>query len=394
LTTSHGNVPASRAAWLDREARCYRQGHQAILFGPGAAGPLLARELRRRGISRVVILAGQSSAVRAVPAVVDAGLRDLEVVQIVSGVPQHSPADWTESLAGSLADQRIDAIVSVGGGSASDAAKALALLLAAGGKLSDWWFGNKNPATGGLPGALPVIAVPTTLSGAELTSGAGVLSGHTKHTLWSPAIAATVVAYDDDVLAQSDPRVLLATGMNAIAHCAEGLYSPEVNRVVTALAQAAAADLASGLRKLAGEPTPTSPYGELAAGAAMSGLVLGMTRVGLHHGVCHALGSVARVPHGAANAVMLPHVLSFNASHSAQGQAVLASALGQPGETASLAVSSLAEQIGTPRTLREIGVGRELLEPVALEAMADPALAFNPRPVTLNDLESLLNSAY
>lgn len=393
MTANHATAAGSaRGRWLGREARVSRLGAQTMLFGPGASTSLLARELRQRAWRHALILVSARSAglVKQVTAALPDGA---SVTDIAIGAPAHAPAAHTEELHARYQRTSIDVIVGIGGGSVTDTAKGLAVLLGSGGRLQDWCVEGDRFRAGERPSPLPVVAVPTTLSGAEATSGAGVLHGGRKHTLWAPGLAPAILAYDDDVLAQTDAAVLVSTGMNAIAHAAEALYSPEVNPVVTALAGAAAERLASGLRALAG-PDPSTAFADLAAGAAMGGITLGQTRVALHHAICHALGAVAGIAHGDANAVMLPHVLRFNEPHTGEGQRLLAASLGDSGTTAADAIDQLGKAIGAPRRLRDIGVAREQFARVASETMEDHAVDFNPAPVGAQDVMALLETAY
>lgn len=380
-------------AWRDSDARVLRQTGQTLLFGPQAATQRLGHELRRRGLVRLLVLASTRAAPVLEPVLAGA-CAHADLVETVVGMPAHSPVAHSEELARRYADASFQAVVSVGGGSTSDTAKAVALLLGCGGRLADWW-GARPPGTAtgsGELAPLPVIAVPTTLSGAELTAGAGALDGNTKQILFFPELRAQVCAYDHDVLGATDPAVLTSTGMNALAHCAEALYSPEANPFVTALSVAGARNLGEGLRALAAGSAAAPEL--LAAGAALGGLAAASTRVALHHAICHALGSVARVAHGEANAVMLRHVLEFNAPHTRQGQRMLASALASPALPAAEAVHRLALQIGAPCRLADIGVARDALDEAAHRTMSDPGTAFNPRPSTTADVRALLSRAY
>lgn len=387
------------------------QSDQTFLFGPGCAREPLREEIAQRKWRRMALLASNS--------VVQSGVRDdlmrvvlagVEVVVVGEPIRGHAPMAGSERIAQHLARQTLDAIVALGGGSVSDTAKAVSILLAEGGRLEDHCSEFRPPDTFVTPALsqqkIPVVSVPTTLSGAEVTPGGGATTASgIKRTFWDPQVACRIIAYDTELIGKVPTDILVSTSMNALAHCAEGLYSRTSNPISTAQALHAAGMLARGLRATAGKGEPagaaagisqiSDPVRELAAGAALSGLVISNARVGLHHAICHVLGGRLGLPHGVANSVMLPHVLRFNEPETAFAQHELSEAMGRPGRPAGDVVAELQRMAQAPSRLRDFGVSEGQLNDVAADTMQDRGLFFNPRRVSgPEEIRGILRKAW
>lgn len=367
---------------------------QTFLFGTGAAGPRLAAECAARGWRRAIVLVtGSLQGSPTEERLLREGLGGLEVHRVDRAPSPHALITATQEVADDLRNVTADVIVALGGGSASDTAKGIAVLRAEGGALEDHCSVFRAPdhfePRPLFRPKLPIVAVPTTLSGAEVTPGAGATTpAGVKRTFWDPKVAARVVAFDPAVLGAVPPGVLLTTGMNGLAHCAEGLYSKTANPLSSALAEAGAVHLAAGLRAVAAGDLSDGTVAEISAGAACGGLVISNARVGLHHAVCHVLGARLGLAHGVANSIMLPHVLRFNRPETGAAQERLATSLaGVPGaaDDAAGLVAALVDDIGVPHRLRDVGVAQDDLEAVARETMGDRGLYFNPRTVDSPD---------
>lgn len=375
---------------------------QTFLFGPGATGRL-PDEFDARGWQRVALLVTNSlRGSDLLDGLLDhLGRFDVHVVD--DRVEHHAPIVTTERIAAGLEGRDLDAIVTLGGGSASDTAKGVAVVLAEGAPLEDHCSVFRPPdhlvhKPLHRP-KLPIVAVPTTFSGAEITSGAGATNAQGfKRGFWDPKVSARVVVYDADVVRRTPPMLLLTTGMNALAHCAEGLYSRLANPMSSAFAIAGARHLSVGLRLIAGGDGGSGGHEEASAGSALAGLVLVNARAGLHHAICHVLGARLHLAHGVANSIMLPHVLRFNLEATRDEQEQLARAMGDgsagAGDAADL-VADLADAIGVPRRLRDVGVAREALDGVAEATMGDRGLYFNPRTVrSPSEVRGILEEAW
>ena len=323
-------------------------------------------------------------------------------------MPQHSGVATVEAIAARARALRVDGFVAVGGGSASDSAKAAAILLAEGGRLAD--HANVfHPPDGYDQKALnqpklPIIAVPTTLSAAEVTPGLGIrdAQGH-KLVFWDAQLVPRLIVLDGRATLDVPVEVFASTGMNALAHCIEGLYSRVRNPISEGLALQGLRLLRPALERVARQPLDEGARADALAGACLSGMVISNARVGIHHGVCHGLGSLGGLPHGVANAIMLPHAMRFNREVAPEQLGLAAQALGADtrgltplaaADAAIEAVQALQQRLGVARRLRDVGLDRALLPRLAAGAMSDRGLYFNPRLATEPEVLALLEAAW
>lgn len=367
---------------------------QTILLGSGAIRAL-SQELEKLRLRRIVVISSPSAARSGAMQLVQASLGTVEIVWSFDRVQAHAPIADSELLAQQLVRTPIDAIISVGGGSASDTAKAVAVVLAEGGPLEDrcsTFSPQEDVRPVDLPSPkIPIIAIPTTLSGAEITpSGGATNSDGVKRVFWDSKLAARVVALDPRAIADVPEVVLTTTGFNGLAHCAEAAYSRGRSPLTKALALEGAKNLCAGLLRLRKRSGPLDQvFEQLQLGAAFGGMVISNARMGLHHAVCHVVGPPFHVSHGLVNAIILPYVLAFNLEASQEEQEELATAirpvLGAYGvsTSGSLArlVSQLQKALELPSSLREAGVPREQLLTIARAVMGERGLHFNPRRI-------------
>lgn len=325
-------------------------------------------------------------------------LQGLEVLQ-APDIPAHSSVELVEKLAAQCVQQGTQCIVAVGGGSCSDTAKAIALLMAEGGRLIDHASRFTPPDQLHIPilsrPKVPIVSIPCTASGAEVTPSLGIRDADGRKLLFTdPQLASRVVLLDPQVNLAVPASLMLSTGMNGIAHCVEGLYSKERSPLGEVLALDALGRFAQALPEVHAEPDDMGARARLLYAAHLSGLVLVNARTALHHAVCHAIGSVTGAPHGQANAVLLPHALRFNrpAVHDALRRA---SAVVPGGQDVIAWIESLGGTLGVPQRLRDIGVSRESLGAIAQKTMGERGLYFNPRQVLdASEILDLLQQAY
>jgi alcohol dehydrogenase class IV len=245
------------------------------------------------------------------------------------------------------------------------------------------------------------VAIPATASGAEVTPSLGIRTDDGRKLLfWDIKLASRLIVIDPVANVPVPASIMLATGMNGLAHCVEGLYSKVRTPVTTALALHALGLFVQALPRVAREPSSVACRAELLAAAHLSGLVLMNARTCLHHAICHALGAVTGASHGQANAVILPHAMAFNAGAAPEAMVGIARAWGaEAGESsADRAISLVRElqsEIGVPMRLREIEVARDSLRTVAKKVMMERGVYFNPREVRGPDeIERLLEKAW
>jgi alcohol dehydrogenase len=371
----------------------HRSPATRLVLREGAVASL-RDELAALGIARPMLLSGART--RASDLFVGA-MQSIEGTPFVLAepVPAHSSVRLVEQLAAQARAEGVDGFVAIGGGSASDTAKAVALLMAEGGRLADHAVRFTPPAALVAPRLvapkLPIVAIPGTASGAEVTVSLGVRDDDGAKLLFSDIqLAARLVLIDPRANLGVPAALMCATGMNGLAHCIEGLYSRERSPLTETIALEAMARFASALPAVHRDPQNVAARAALLYAAHLSGLVLVNARTCLHHAICHAIGSVTGVGHGDANAVMLPHAVAFNAD-------AAAAALGAGHDAASLvhAIRSLQAGIGVPTRLRDIGVPDSALERIAAKTMRERGLYYNPRQVAdAAEVRALLDAAY
>jgi maleylacetate reductase len=346
-----------------------------VVFGAGAARTALAGEVARLGVSRLLLIPSgseQSTARELVAPLAD------RIAGTFTGVRPHVPVEVADAARKQAAAIGADAVLSLGGGSATGTAKAVAL------------------TTG-----LPVIAVPTTYAGSEVTPVWGLTEGDRKSTGVDARVLPRLVIYDPELTVSLPGPVSAASGLNAMAHCVEAFWAPGRNPVSSLAAGEAIRVLAAALPAVLRDGTDTGARGDLLYGAYLAGTAFAVTGSGLHHKICHILGGRYDLPHAQTHAIMLPYVLAFNAPGAPDaarqiGQALASAGLdgADPGGAdPAAALQQLAGQLGLPRGLREIGFGKEHIAEAA--RLIEPAVpADNPVPADAAALQELLRRAW
>ena len=327
-----------------------------VVFGAGTSRAVLGDEVERLGAARVLVLASTRDEERVATLTRPLGDR---VAGVFNAVREHVPLPTAEAARAAAKQAGADVLVAIGGGSTIGAAKAVALTA-----------------------RLPIVAVPTTYAGSEVTPVWGLTENGRKTTGTDPAVLPRVVVYDPELLATLPPDLAAASGFNALAHAVEALWAPRRNPASTATATEAMARLAAGLRT--GDPA------ELLCGAWLGASAFAAAGSGLHHKLCHVLGGSFGLPHAATHTVMLPHATAYNESVARAELRPVAELLGAP--TAAEGLYALERRLGAPLTLRELGMPESGLDRAADAAMADPY--WNPRPLDRERLRQLLADAY
>jgi maleylacetate reductase len=332
-----------------------------IVFGPGASDRV-AGEVDRLGAGCALVVASERRA---------SGLQQRlgpRCAGTFTAVVQHVPVE-TAAAARQLAGQLgADCLVACGGGSAVGLAKAVAL--------------ERH---------LPIVALPTSYAGSEMTPVWGITTGRRKQTGRDPVVAPAVVLYDPALTASMPARLTASSGMNAVAHCVEGLYAPGANPATAALAEEGLARLAVGLVASVRNPADLDGRGEALLGAHLAGGVLAVTGVAIHHQLCHVLGGQLGLDHADLNAVVLPHAVAFVAGAVPELRRVEAALGAEPGDAAG-ALWDLARSLGAPASLREIGMDHD--EIVGAAEAAAGRVSPRPVPASLGDLRGLLEAAW
>jgi alcohol dehydrogenase class IV len=265
--------------------------------------------------------------------------------------------------------QRLDAdcAVAIGGGSTTGLGKAIAL-----------------------ESGFPIIAIPTTYAGSEVTPIYGLTEDGIKRTGKDPRVLPRTVIYDPDLTLTLPLGMTVTSGMNAIAHAAEGLYSKDSNPIMDLIAAEGVRAIAAALPALRAQPRDLDARSQALYGAWLCGTVLGNVGMALHHKLCHTLGGSFNLPHAEVHTVILPHAIEYNASAAPLAMARIASALGS--DSAAAGLYDLARGQGAPCALRDIGMRGADLDRAADLAAANPY--WNPRPIERNAIRDLLQRAY
>ena len=334
-----------------------------VVFGVGAV-ERLAQEIDRLGVRRVLVVAGGSG--QALVEQLRVALGDL-VVGVHGGVRAHVPVAVAQDARRVARDLAADGVLTVGGGSATGLGKAVALEL-----------------------PVPIVAIPTTYAGSEVTPIWGLTTEARKQTGRDPRVLPAVVLYDPALTVGLPPAITGTSGMNAMAHCVEALYAPGGNPITSLMAEEGIRALARGLPAAVERGDDLDARTDCLYGAWLAGSALGIAGAGIHHTICHVLGGAYDLPHAAMHTVVLPHAVAFVAPAAPQAMARIARALG--GDAAAPALHDLNARIGAPRGLGDIGMREaDLPEAARLVVEADPP---SPRPVDLAGMQQLLTDAH
>jgi len=236
----------------------------------------------------------------------------------------------------------------------------------------------------------PIVAVPTTYAGSEMTPIYGVTEGGVKKTGRDRRVLPRLVVYDPALTVTLPVPLSAASGMNAVAHCVEALYAPDRNPVTSLLAADGIRALARALPAIAASPSNLDARSLALYGACLAGFALGTTSMSVHHTLCHTLGGAFNLPHAEVHTVVLPHVVAFNQHAAPDAIRVVADALGADDPARYL--YDLALSLGVPVALEQLGMPRGGLDRAADLAVQHPYA--NPRPVDYAGIRGLLEDAW
>ena len=331
-----------------------------VVFGAGSVKQLGA-ELDRLGAKRALLLCtpGRAESVNRIAA-------GLPVAGVFNRVVMHTPLALAEEAREMAADLKADCCVAIGGGSTIGFAKAIAL-------------------TSGLP----VVAVPTTYSGSEMTTIWGTSEKNKKLTGRDPKVLPKAVIYDPELTLDLPASVTAASGMNAIAHCVEALYAHDGNPIVSLMAEEGIRALSVSLPKITSDGKDIAARTDALYGSWLAGCTISTTSVALHHKLCHVLGGFG-LPHAETHSIVLPHAMQYNRDAATEAMRRVARAI----ETvdAPRGVYELEMRLGLPMKLADIGLKKDDIERAARIAAEAPYP--NPRKVEYAPVLELLRNAY
>src|SRR5258706_12176894 len=305
-----------------------------VVFGAGALRHL-AREIDALGARRALVLSTpeQAEAARRV-----ADLLGERAAGIFPKAQMHVPIETAREARDAAKRLGADCAVAIGGGSTTGLGKAIAL-----------------------DSGLPILAIPTTYAGSEMTPIYGLTEAGVKKPGRDVRVLPRTVIYDPELTLTLPLGLTVTSGLNAIAHAAEGLYAHDGNPIVALMAEEGIRALAAALPKLHADPKNLEARGDALYGAWLCGSVLGHVAMGLHHKLCHTLGGSFNLPHADVHCVVLPHALAYNAAAAPQAMKAIARALGGVDDPAA-ALQDLARRLGAPTALSEIGMPADGLD--------------------------------
>jgi maleylacetate reductase len=334
-----------------------------VVFGAGSVEHV-EREIDLLGAKRALILSTPPQRDQAEALAERIGPRAAGVfAQAVMHVPVETARearDYAERIGA-------DCAIAIGGGSTTGLGKAIALT-----------------------SSLPILAVPTTYAGSEMTPIYGLTEAGLKKTGRDMRVLPKTVIYDPQLTVSLPASLSVTSGINAIAHAAEGLYAQDANPVISLMAEEGIRALAQGIEKVIRNPNDIDARGDCLYGAWLCGAVLGSVGMSLHHKLCHTLGGTFNLSHAETHTIVLPHALAYNRDAAPEAMKRIARALCS--DDAAQGAFDLARANGAPTALKDIGMKESDIDVAVDIAMKSPY--WNPRPVERAPLRALLEAAY
>lgn len=333
-----------------------------VVFGAGAA-ERIGEEADRLGARRVLVVSTPGRSTMAERVVRQLGDRCIGLLpEAVSQVP----IELARRGQAKAREMAADCLVSVGGGASIGLGKGIALEL-----------------------GLPIIAVPTTYSGSEMTGFCGITIDGVKRMHKSLRMLASTVVYDPALSVSLPLDVSAASAMNALAHCVDVLYVPSVSPVIVQSAYEGARAIMAALPRVAAQPGDVEARGELLYGAYLAGAAL-TGGFALQHGVAHVLGGSFGVAHGLSHALVLPHVAAYNTAYAPEAMGRLAEVMGV--EKVGAAIFDVMQTAGLPTRLSDVGFRADQIEEAA-RITVETDNGANPGPVTMDAVRGILQDA-
>lgn len=371
---------------------------QEIIFGSGSLNRL-PELLKKQNAARVLLISGphlnkMGVVGRLRDSIVSAGA----ACETFTDVEANPSMETVEKAAAAYRAFGADAIVAIGGGSPMDVAKAVGVVVTYGGSIAQY------EGVGTVPGPIvPLIAIPTTAgTGSEVTTFS-VITDHSRNyklTVGSQYLIPRCALLDPELLTTTPAGVAAACGMDALVHALEAYLSRAASPFSDAMAEKALALIGRSLRAFVADRANLEAASDMLAGSLFAGIAFSWARLGNVHTMAHPLGGFFNVPHGVANAILLPVVVDYNAiaDHDGKYETIYRAVAASPKaefsqEMLADELRRLAARIGIPATLAEVGVDAEKIPEMAADAMKSGNIYVNPRTSTQKDIEQLYRRA-
>jgi lactaldehyde reductase len=378
--------------------------NETSYFGAGSRS-VLADEIKRRGFTKALVVTDQDLVRHGVTTRVLEVLQEAQIAHSVFDCVKQNPtiANVQAGLQ-SFSDSGADVLVAVGGGSVIDTAKAIGIITNnpefADVRSLEGLAPTKNPS-------VPIIALPTTAgTAAEVTINYVITDeeARKKMVCVDPHDIPILSIVDSELMSSMPARLAAATGMDALTHAIEGYITRAAWTMTDMFALSAIENIARYLPRVVASSADQEAVENMGLAQYVAGMGFSNVGLGIVHSMAHPLGAFYDIPHGIANAVLLPYVMKFNAPAAGEKYRAIAKAMGvegtckmsleEAGRAAVDAVSALSQQVGIPANLRELGVREEDLQELAEAALNDVCTPGNPRDVTVSDLLALYQEAF
>jgi len=369
-----------------------------VVYGESSISKL-PQILASRGLSNVLVISDRGlEAAGMVTKITDILEAASIKYSLFLDVEANPSCDTVDNGTAIYKSQGLDGIVCLGGGSPMDTAKAIAVLASNGGKIQDYEGANKFKST-----TVPIVAIPTTAgTGSEVTPFAVITDKEKNYklTVFSYEIVPEVALLDPSMISTLPPLVAAATGIDALTHAVESYLSRASSPFADGMAEKAMELIGENIRLFVANRSDAEAASGMLLGSMFAGIAFSWARLGDCHAMAHPLGGFFGVPHGIANAILLPTVLEFNAiadngkyekiynyiKRADSGNSFVPEMLVKE-------IRDLLEQLSIPKTLSEVGVKQELIHEMAVDAMKSGNILINPRQTTLADIEVLYQKA-
>jgi alcohol dehydrogenase class IV len=338
-----------------------------VVFGVGSTERRqLAHVIDGLGAERILLVAAEQE--RALADRIGGALGN-RIVGYFSHVRPHVPIEIAREAREAARAARADCLLSVGGGSTTGTAKAIAL-----------------------ESGLPIVAVPTTYAGSEVTPVWGLTENGRKTTGVDVKVLPKLVIYDPELTVSLPPALSVASGLNALAHCAEAFWTAKRNPITSLIAEEGIRALAGGLPGVLDDPGDLEARSLALYGAWLAGVSFATAGSDIHHKICHVLGGAYDLPHAETHAVVLPYATAVAAPRVDDADSRIAAALGSGDRSAADAIFAFERELGAPTSLREIGLSEgELARACELVGEALSAL---PEPLSREASDALVQAAF
>ncbi|NHB57858.1 maleylacetate reductase [Acinetobacter sp. 194] len=343
----------------------YNVPQSRVIFGAGSLKKLKT-EIERLGAKKALILSTPEQ-VELAQKISD--ILGHDAVGIFPKAVMHVPVETAKEAVAVARELGADCAIAVGGGSTTGLGKAITLEY-----------------------DLPILAIPTTYAGSEMTPVYGITENGVKKTGNDPRVLPKTVIYDPELTLSLPIEMSITSGINAIAHAAEGLYAQNGNPIMSLLAEEGIKSLADGLRLLVKNDQDIEARSLCLYGAWLCGYVLGNVGMAIHHKLCHTLGGSFNLPHAETHTIILPHAIAYNEKAAPEAMMRIKRALGASEGTAAQALFQLISELNGPTSLESLGLSEADLNKATEIALSNPY--WNPEPIEKNAIRALLQNAF